>query len=349
MSRERKWSFKYQTAAPTQDPYLLIEFINENYTLLFDCGIRIWGQVKTLLKISHLFISHAHIDHFIGFDHIIRALLGESRRFVVYGPPGIADKISAKLSAYDWDRASDQELVVEVNELGADYRLIRTHACRDRFTVGSEKKITVNDSLAVKTPSFSVHFALMDHGGSPCMAYSFHEVDRLRIKKDSLDAMGLKPGPWIGRFLRELTEPDEGSRMVDTGSGLVKASELKERLVELYRGKKITYLTDTVFSDAVCSDLKRIADHSDLLVSESTFLHEDKNLAQKYHHLTARQAALIAREIHARRLLLLHISNRYFPRIDRIAKEAREIFPETDLAKSRYPQRKKNFRNGAGT
>jgi len=165
-----------------------------------------------------------------------------------------------------------------------------------------------------------------------------------------MSAVGLKPGPWIGRFLASLEREDEQQSVISAGEHEVSSEQLKRDIVEIQKGQKIVYVTDTVFSPSVMQKLEKLAWNADILISESTFLDEDEALAEKYHHLTARQAAEIAKAAHVRKLLLFHVSSRYFPQIDRAVEEARRVFPRTELtsgfAKNRRHFPKRITRNG---
>jgi ribonuclease Z len=261
--KPRKWSFRYHVASPIQDPYLLIEFLNESCAVLFDCGVRVWGRVKVILKLKHLFITHAHIDHMIGFDHIIRSLLGENTTLNIYGPPGIKDRIASKLMGYDWDRAADQQLILKVHELGNKMRILRVHECRERFNITSEDSSAVWDGVAIETPSFTVNAVTVDHGGSPCLAYSFVEPDRCRINKEKMFAIGLKPGPWVGKFLSSLEKGDTPQSVISNGEHDINCEELKRDIVEVQKGQKIVYVTE----EAEKSGLQRRYTHLGINVS----------------------------------------------------------------------------------
>ena len=85
-----------------------------------------------------------------------------------------------------------------------------------------------------------------------------------------------------------------------------------------------------------------LADGADLLVIEATFLSEDLELATRYGHLTARQAARLAAECGVRRLVLTHFSQRYTDS-QRYRDEAAEVFDDLviaeDLARVPAPKR----------
>ena len=257
MSNSNKWTFRYRLSAPTQDPYLLIDFNNESLALLFDCGVRVWGKVKTILKIKYLFITHAHIDHLIGFDHILRTLLGETKTFIIFGPKGIWDRLNSKLASYDWDRADDQGLILEIHELGGGQETVRTHECRRRFAVVNEQHYSNESNIAVDLPQFRVSALEVDHGGSPCLSYAFKEKDHYRIDKAKMASLGFVPGPWVGEMLRciESNRLDGQLELRDTKMDL---AWLNEQLVRTQPGRKITYITDTIVSDRTRPDLIRV-------------------------------------------------------------------------------------------
>jgi ribonuclease Z len=87
------------------------------------------------------------------------------------------------------------------------------------------------------------------------------------------------------------------------------------------RGQRFAFVMDTRLCDAV----DELADGVDLLVVESTFLTEDAALADRYGHLTAREAAEVAARCGVRRLVLTHFSQRY-PHPGRFADEAAAVY-----------------------
>ena len=96
-----------------------------------------------------------------------------------------------------------------------------------------------------------------------------------------------------------------------------------------HEGRKITFILDTAFNEGAIE----LARGSDILVCESSFSNEESQLASERMHLTAEQAATIAKKANVRQLILTHISQRYEhnPRI--ILEEAKKVFKNTTLAK----------------
>lgn len=327
-----KWTFDWTLSAPTQDPFLLIEFDNDTTAVCFDCGMRIWGKVRTVLKLKHLFISHAHIDHLIGFDHIIRSLLGENKTLHIHGPAGIAERLECKLRGYDWDRSAEQELVLEINEYSQDKRLTTRHACNNQFKATGQ---VITESFAgpiVDESRFQVWTVPVEHGGSPCNAYVLKEKQQEKICKTTMQALGLKPGPWVGQLLTAFRTGELSDfALTDAAGHSFTGQNLADQLIRIQPGKTVVYVTDTVFRERWLERLKALATGADLVVCESTFVKEDKELAEKYHHMTSVQAATVAKSLNAEKLMLFHVSSRYHPKIYRVVQEARRLFPQTDM------------------
>ena len=148
----------------------------------------------------------------------------------------------------------------------------------------------------------------------PCLGYSFIEKDRLRIKVSAAEKLGLS-GPVLGQL-------QQGKDVVIKGKK-IKSKELTYNVI----GKKISYVADTV----PCNGANLLAENADLLISEGTHLSEIQDKSEKYMHLTVKDAALIASENNAKKLVLTHISPRYKNTAD-IVDEARTYFDNSIVA-----------------
>lgn len=142
---------------------------------------------------------------------------------------------------------------------------------------------------AVRLGSWTLSTAPLDHR-VPAVGYRLVEDDGLRMLPERLAAAGIS-GPDVGRLQRE------GSLR---GVSLAQVSEVRP-------GQVVAFVMDT----RLCDGAVALAAGADLLVCEATFLDRDAGLADSYRHLTARQAGRLAREAGARRLVLLHFSQRY--------------------------------------
>ena len=98
------------------DPSLYIDVVDRKRGILFDCGLNNFSHAS-LRKVTDLFISHTHIDHFIGFDTLLRLNLAEAKTLHIYGPPGIHRNVSGKLQGYTWNICQNLQLTIIVHEI----------------------------------------------------------------------------------------------------------------------------------------------------------------------------------------------------------------------------------------
>jgi ribonuclease Z len=126
------------------------------------------------------------------------------------------------------------------------------------------------------------------------VGYRLVEPDGRRMLPELLARYGIA-GPAVGRLQRE--------GVLDVGGRTVSV----EQVSEVRRGQRFAFVMDT----RLCPAVYTLAEGADLLVIESTFLDEDADLAWRYGHLTAGQAAAVAAESGVRTLVLTHFSQRY--------------------------------------
>ena len=151
----------------------------------------------------------------------------------------------------------------------------------------------VASGVVASTPEWTLTALPLAHR-VPAVGYRLQEADGVRMLPDRLAAASVA-GPDVGRLRRE------GSLHV--GSRRIALEELSEPRP----GQSVAFVMDTRWCDAALE----LAAGVDLLVCESTFLDVDRDLAERYGHLTARQAGELARAAGARRLVLTHFSQRY--------------------------------------
>lgn len=163
---------------------------------------------------------------------------------------------------------------------------------------------------------FAIECAQMSHG-TPSLAYSFVIKDKLRLDKSKIKKLKLPNSPLI----RDL---QQGKDITFNGKK-IKSSQV----TYIEKGRKVTFILDTLPNE----NAVKLAKNSDILICEGTFSKEDALQAEEHKHLTAEQAAQIAKKSGSKSLVITHISQRYeaFPQI--IEKEAKKIFKNTKLAK----------------
>ncbi|MGA5649393.1 ribonuclease Z [Streptomyces seoulensis] len=197
------------------------------------------------------------------------------------------------------------------------------YATAYRETVGVTEAPVDTDGPLATTPAYTLEAYGLSH---PVESYGYRlvEPDRLRMLPDRLAAHGIT-GPDVGRIQRE------GSL---GGVALAEVSETR-------RGQRFAFVMDT----RLCPGVHALADGCDLLVIESTFLDEDMKLAEEHGHLTAGQAATVARDAGVRHLVLTHFSQRYsdpaeFGREARAAGFEGELTVARDLDRVPLPKRR---------
>lgn len=160
---------------------------------------------------------------------------------------------------------------------------------------------------------FRIEAAFVEHGVDN-LAWRITEPQRRKFHREKLKAYGIE-----GPLVRQLEE--KGSLII--GGKEVHVDEVSW----LRKGDIIAIILDT----RPCPNAIEIARDATILLCESTYLENKRDLAEKHLHLTAKQAALIAKEAGVEKLILTHFSARYLNGHD-FEIEAREIFPNTDAA-----------------
>src|SRR5215211_5149322 len=85
------------------DPAVYVETLFAKAAILLDLGDISELSPRKLQRIEHVFVSHTHVDHFYGFDRLLRLLVGRQKEVKLYGPEGIVDGVEHKLRAYLWN------------------------------------------------------------------------------------------------------------------------------------------------------------------------------------------------------------------------------------------------------
>ena len=85
---------------PFGDPGLFVDLRWQGSAVLFDLGRNDGLPAAEMLRVSHVFVSHTHMDHFIGFDRMLRLFLNRDRAVHLYGPEGIAECVGGKLRGW---------------------------------------------------------------------------------------------------------------------------------------------------------------------------------------------------------------------------------------------------------
>ena len=317
---------------PLGDPGMMVEFLRDQRALQFDLGDLSSVTNGELLKISHVFISHTHIDHFIGFDHLLRVVFGRGKTIHLYGPENFIANVVGKLAGFTWnlvDRYSES-VTLEVVEVHETHLIKVKLKAIDQFKKSDEIEIPFEDGVLVDEDRFVVRSAILEHR-IPCLGFSLEEKNHVNICKDRLEKMCYRSGPWLNDLKKYVCEGKSDEYLLEVpsmakGSQKKTLGQLKEELVLISPGQKISYVVDTVYNDANKNRIIDLVRGSDILFCESPFLAEEEARGQERCHLTSRQAGIIAREAEVKKLNVFHFSGRHTFHTEQIIQEAEEAF-----------------------
>lgn len=301
---------------PFGDPGVYAEFKFRRKALLFDLGDLHGLPPRKLLKVDHIFVSHTHMDHFIGFDHLLRVCLGRDKHLSLFGPPGFIRNVESKLGAYTWNLVENysNDFVLSVTEVHRDRMVSMDLRCQEAFRAMAPVAERPFSGILLDGPFFRVRGTFFHHK-VPCLAFALEEKMSVHIKKSALEEMGLPVGPWLTAFKDSVLRNDPDDLPVRVwwkeGETWLPLGALKERAVKLTAGQKLAYVTDIGYSEEDGRRVVELAKDADLLFIEACFLDADGERAREKHHLTARQAGELARQARAKRMVLFHFSPKY--------------------------------------
>jgi ribonuclease Z len=247
----------------------------KNRYFLIDCGEGTQVQLRKnkvkFTKISHIFISHLHGDHFYGLIGLISSfsLLSRVADLHIYGPKGLKEIIQLQLKlSHSWTNYE-----IHFHELDA----------KESELIFEDEKVTVH-TIPLKHRVYTNGFLFREKEGDRKL--NIDSIKELlidvcyykKIKKGG--SVTLDDGQVIDN--EQLTFPGEPT-------------------------KSYAFCSDTAYTESIIPLVQEV----DLLYHESTFLESESQLAAKTMHSTAIQAAIIASKANVKSLLLGHYSTRY--------------------------------------
>jgi ribonuclease Z len=291
------------------DPALFVEMLHRREALLFDAGDLSLLSARDLLRITHLFVSHMHVDHFIGFDALLRVNIGREKLIRVAGPEGIIDRLGHKLKGYEWDLAEryQTDLVFEVIEIGPHGT---GSAARFRFRRGFEPESMSAPADWNRPAALRVETALLEHHGA-CLGFAVSEPAHVNIWKTRLEERRFEKGPWLQQLKSAVLAGEADDRPIELPDGDVRPLRELRDLVTVSKGQKVAYVTDVADTASNRLKIARLACGADLFFLEARFSAADFEVARERAHLTTTAAGEIARLAEARRLEPFHFSPRY--------------------------------------
>ena len=300
------------------DPALYVEMLFEKRALLFDLGDITFLPPRKIHRLEHVFVSHAHIDHFVGFDILLRVLVGREKTVHLFGPSGFIDRVAHKLQGYQWNLADRFQYdlsfaVTEVDKAGivraARFRL------KNAFAAEQLEARRLPEGIVHSEPTFVVSAVVLEHG-TPCLAFALQERAHVNVWKNRLADLKLPVGPWLRELKRAVAQGLPDDHMIK----VPQLDRFPERAMPLGAlrsvltvtpGQKIGYVTDAADTLSNRQVIRALVYGADLLFIEAAFAQADAGLAAERGHLTTKAAGEIARAAEVRRVEPFHFSPRY--------------------------------------
>ena len=323
---------------PFGDPGMLVQFLFQKRALLFDLGDISPLSNAELLKVSHVFVSHTHIDHFIGFDRLLRTVFGREKTLTFYGPKNFIKNVEGKLAGFTWNLVDryEESLTIEVIEVREKKLIKARFRAIDKFKLTNKKEVELQDGIILEDPSVKVRAVILEHR-VPCLGFCLEEKLHVNINKDRLEEMQVVEGAWLNELKQAVLKEEPDAYSIDVpfkryGKSVMKQTslgQLKEGLVDVSPGQKIGYVVDTVYNEPNKKRIIELIKSADIFFCESPFLADEEARGKERFHLTSHQAGSLAREACVKKLRVFHFSRKHIPHRERFYKEAEAAFQGT--------------------
>lgn len=285
-------------SAPSVNRGLTSQVVSyRDYRFMIDCGEGTQRQILRagigFRRMNRVLITHGHLDHILG----LAGLLSTFSR---------------------WEAIDHLEI------WGGRWALERVHdllfgvVLRGARPAMKIDLLPIEEGTLIDDEGFRLSAFPVEHRGPGCFGFIFEETDRRPFLPERAEALGVPAGP----IRRELVS----GRSVSLADGRLVTPD--DVLGPPRRGTRLVHVGDCGKID---DRLIEVSQHADGLVIEATYLEVESDLARQFGHLTAKQAAELARRADVGHLFLTHISRRYRER--QILEEAQAIFPNVTVAR----------------
>ncbi len=326
---------------PTGDPALYVDLRWERRAFLIDLGDLAPLSTPQILRTTHAFVSHAHMDHFFGFDRVLRFHLPRPTRFHLFGPAGTIARARGHLAGYTWNLTSGYPFVLDVTEVTEDTLRTATFPARTAFEPEADAVEIPFHGTLLDEPLMRIDCAILDHA-IPCLAFALQEKDHVHIDPKGLERLGLRAGAWLRTLKTAVREGWEDGRAIPVeergapaGGATRPLAELRPLVARIDPGARLAYVTDALHSEENVRRILALVNGADIFYCEAMFLEKDAERAKERFHLTARQAGCLARRAGAKALEVFHVSPRYSDDPAAVIAEALEAFREPPVAATR--------------
>ena len=284
-------------SAPSVHRGLSAQVVMHNeHRFLVDCGEGTQRQILQsglgFKRMERILITHGHLDHILGLAGLVSTL---TRWETI-------DRLEIWAGRWALDRIHD--LLYGVVLKGG----------RSPFELQLKE---IKSGLIFEDKSFTLTAFPVQHRGPGCFGFAFEEKSHRPFLPERAEALGVPAGPIRRRLVAGETVALPDGRTVGP----------EDVLGPTIAGARLIHVGDC----GETSDLVPVARGADALVIEATYLDVEAEMAREFGHLTAAQAARLARDAGVKQLYLTHLSRRYRERD--ILEEAQKIFPNTAVAR----------------
>ncbi len=285
-------------------------FLNQSgEAILFDLGSIDNLSPREILKINYIFVSHTHMDHFMGFDRLLRVQLPHGINITIVGPEGIAKNIQGKLQGYTWNLIDPDQIKIRVLELEKEKISETIISNTNNFEIVLKGK-DPQPSVVNGRGNFQFKYVELDHY-IPVISYKITFPEKYRVKNDRILQLGFEPGPWISVLQKKVAEKLWADLVEIAPDDQRTVKELTDKFLENLSPLSIVFVTDIGFTKKNLEALQKTFGSASILICEANYDEPDFQKAIQKMHLTNYQAALIGKMLKVETYIPFHFSNIY--------------------------------------
>jgi ribonuclease Z len=307
------------------DPCLVIRDRPIHQSIMLDCGALSHVAKREMKPVRAMFVSHAHMDHFMGFDAFLRQVHASPRSIDIFGPAGFADRVEARLRGYDWNLAESYWCTFTVHDLHREEVRSFCFSGPERFA-RSPAGVNPRETVIYVLNHMEISAELLDHR-IPVLAFRVRERKIFGVDLEKMAGLGLVQGDWLCELKRRFFTdwPVNGPLTVLRSvhgevreEAVADARAFYQQICAEASSASIGYLTDIGFHPDNADKAARFLAGVTLLIGECAFLQADLPKARSSYHLCTADVNALLERIQPRYFLPIHLSKTYLGRSDEL-------------------------------